>query len=136
MPNGQVDVTAGAPNLAGYTDNGNGTVTDKVTGLMWQQTVPAGTYTWEQAKAYCPTLTLAGHSDWRLPTRIELVSIVDFGRRAPAIDTTYFPSTPSNLFWSSSPLAGLSSYAWVVIFETGFSYSYGVSSSNWVRCVR
>ena len=52
---------------------------------MWQQAAAPSTYTWEQAKAYCPTLTLAGHSDWRLPTRIELVSLVDFGRSAPAI---------------------------------------------------
>jgi hypothetical protein len=54
MPNSQVDVTAGAPNLESYTDNGDGTVTDNVTGLMWQQAVPATTYTWANAVAYCP----------------------------------------------------------------------------------
>ena len=40
MPNDRVDVTAGAPNLESYTDNKDGTVTDNLTGLMWQQTVP------------------------------------------------------------------------------------------------
>jgi hypothetical protein len=136
MPNGQVDVTAGAPNLASYTDNGNGTVTDQVTGLMWQQAVPAGSYTWEQATAYCPTLTLASHGDWRLPKRIELVSIVDFGRSSPAIDTTYFPSTPSGWFWSSSPLAGPWSSGWGVNFYFGQTYDNHVSYTGFVRCVR
>ena len=136
MPNGQVDVTAGAPNLASYTDNGNGTVTDNVTGLMWQQAVPTGTCTWEQAKAYCQTLTLAGHGDWRLPSRIELVSIVDFGRSSPAINTTYFPSTPSsNWFWTSSPMAGSLFGAWSVNACWGYSFS-DVSNALLVRCVR
>jgi hypothetical protein len=136
MPNGQVDVTAGAPNLASYTDNGNGTVTDNVTGLMWQQAVPAGTYTWEEAKAYCQTLTLADHGDWRLPSRIEVVSIVDFGPSSPAINTTYFPSTPSDYFWSSSSLAGSSSYAWLVDFGFGRTYYLPGSNPSFVRCVR
>jgi hypothetical protein len=135
MPNGQVDVTAGAPNPASYTDNGDGTVTDNVTGLMWQRAVPADTYSWEQAKAYCPTLKLAGHSDWRLPTRIELVSIVDFGRSDPAIDTTYFPSTPSGRFWSSS--FGSWYDAWIVGFGSGDTLCAAVSNTACnVRCVR
>jgi hypothetical protein len=136
MPNSQVDVSAGAPNLASYTDNGNGTVTDNVTGLMWQQVVAPGTYTWAQAKAYCPTLTLAGKSDWRLPTRIELVSLVDFGQSNPAINTTYFPSTSSDWFWSSSPLAGSSSSAWIVYFYRGLTVDGDVSNAILVRCVR
>jgi len=137
MPNDQVDVTAGAPNLESYTDNGDGTVTDNITGLMWQQTVPTGTYTWSQAVAYCPTLSLAGHSDWRLPSRIELVSIVDFGVTSGAtINATYFPSTPTSWFWSSSPLAGSSSSAWVVGFDDGYTSYGGVSNTGDVRCVR
>jgi hypothetical protein len=138
MPNDQVDVTAGAPNLESYTDNKDGTVTDNLTGLMWQQTVPTGTYTWSQAVAYCPTLNLAGHSDWHLPSRIELVSIVDLGvSSGPIINSTYFPSTPANWFWSSSPVAGSPSYAWVVYFFSGVTGGYGViTSASDVRCVR
>jgi hypothetical protein len=134
-------VTAGAPNGESYTDNGDGTVTDNVTGLMWQQAVPSARYTWANAVAYCPTLTLAGHSDWRLPTVIELVSIVDFGQvnPNPSINGTYFPNTPAQLFWSASPLAGSSSYAWNVAFvviATGSTYDSDVSSTYYVRCVR
>jgi hypothetical protein len=137
MPNDQVDVTAGAPNLESYTDNGDGTVTDNVTGLMWQQAVSTTTYTWAQAAAYCQTLTLAGHSEWRLPSRIELVSIVDLGVTSGAtINATYFPSTPTDSFWSSSPLAGSSSFAWIVFFYSGFT-NYNVESyPDHVRCVR
>jgi hypothetical protein len=137
MSNDQADVTAGAPNLENYTDNGDYTVTDNLTGLMWQQTVPTGTYTWVQAVAYCPTLNLAGHSDWRLPSRIELVSIVDFGVTSGAtINATYFPSTPASWFWSSSPLVGSSSYACSVSFNDGSADCSAVSSASYVRCVR
>lgn len=55
---------------AGYAelvDNGDGTVTDTKTGLMWQK-ADAGTMNWETAIAYCKKLMLAGHSDWRLPS--------------------------------------------------------------------
>ena len=137
VPNSQVDVTAGAPNLESYTDNGDGTVTDNVTGLMWQQAVPATKYAWADAVAYCPTLTLAGHSDWRLPSIIELSSIVDLGQSSPSINSTYFPSTPSDwFFWSASPLAGSSSNAWYVGFFDGYTGFFDVSLTYYVRCVR
>ena len=73
MPNDAADAAAGAPNGASYTNNQDGTVTDNVTSLMWQQTVPTTTFTWTDAGAHCPTLTLGGHGDWRLPTVIELI---------------------------------------------------------------
>jgi hypothetical protein len=137
IPNSQVDVTAGAPNLESYTDNGDGTVTDNVTGLMWQQVVPATRYAGADAVAYCPTLTLAGHSDWRLPSVIELSSIVDLGQSSPSINSTYFPSTPSDwFFWSASPLAGSSSNAWYVGFFDGYTGFFDVSLTYYVRCVR
>jgi hypothetical protein len=115
MPNGPADVVAGAPNPDSYTDNRDGTVTDNVTGLMWQQTVPSihdfpFGCPWADAVAYCQTLTLASYSDWRLPSRIELVSLVDEERYDArtigrlSIDPTYFPNTPgTHYFWSSSP---------------------------------
>ena len=138
MPSDQVDVTAGAPNLESYTDNGDGTVTDNVTGLMWQQVVSTTTYNWAQALAYCPKVTLAGHSDWRLPSRIELVSIVDLGVTSGVpINATYFPSTPVGWFWSSSPWAGSSRYAWGVGFgDVGYTNYSDVPYMTNVRCVR
>jgi hypothetical protein len=142
MPNDQVDVTAGAPNLESYTDNHDGTVTDNVTGLMWQQAVSTTTYTWAQAVAFCPTLSLASHSDWRLPSRIELVSIVDLGVTSGSggqINATYFPSWPASgefRFWTSSPPDAGASFAWYVDFAFGGTDSLHVSNTWSVRCVR
>lgn len=73
-----------------YTDNGDGTVTDHVTGLMWQQIPESTGFTWQQAKEYCESLELAGHGDWRLPTLKELFSISDFSQGWPYLDETYF----------------------------------------------
>jgi formylglycine-generating enzyme required for sulfatase activity len=103
---------------------------------MWQQAVPATQYAWADAVAYCPTLTLAGHSDWRLPSIIELSSIVDYGQQSPSINPTYFPSTPADYFWSSSSLGGSSSSAWGVDFYYGSTGYHGVSDTGLVRCVR
>jgi len=136
MPNSQADVTAGAPNLASFTDNKDGTVTDNVTGLMWQQVVPTTKYTWSDAVAYCPMQTLAGHNDWRLPSRIQLASIVDAGQANPAINTAYFPSTLTDVFWSSTPVAVAPSWAWYVNFTDGIAGNGEAANLDRVRCVR
>jgi hypothetical protein len=136
MSNGPVDVAAGAPNSEAYTDNGDQTVTDNVTGLMWQKAVPTGTYMWTQAVAYCQTVTLGAHSDWRLPSRIELVSIVDAGLSDPSINGMHFPSTPTAYFWSSSPVASSTSGAWYVDFNSGNTSYNDMSDTYDVRCVR
>ncbi|MBK6998673.1 MAG: DUF1566 domain-containing protein [Rhodoferax sp.] len=80
---------------------------------------------------------LCGATDWRMPFRKELTSILDLGRVNPAIDPDYFPNTPSSDFWSGSPYAGYSSFAWFVHFSNGYAYydryrSYGYA----VRLVR
>ncbi len=142
MPNGPYDVTnEGAPNLATYQDNGNGTVTDTVTGLMWQKAVDPGSYTQFNALMYCSTTLnagagLGGHTDWRLPSRIELASLVDFSVFSPSINSTSFPGTPSDGFWSATPVASAPSFAWYVIFYYGTTYSNGMTNANRVRCVR
>ena len=59
---------------AGYIDNGDGTVTDTGTGLMWQKATAPGTYTWEAALVYCENLNLANHTDWRFPRQRACVS--------------------------------------------------------------
>lgn len=67
-----------------FRDNGNGTITDRATGLMWQQADSGKGMNWEQALAYAANSRLVGHSDWRLPNAKELQSIVDY-TRAPAV---------------------------------------------------
>ncbi|MBL7205034.1 MAG: DUF1566 domain-containing protein [Desulfobacteraceae bacterium] len=82
-----------------FIDNGDGTVTDSSTGLMWQKdTARDGQsnydlMSWEEAFDYCESLSLGGHSDWRLPNIKEVSSLMDYSLHDPAIDTAYFPNT-------------------------------------------
>ncbi|MGK5092170.1 DUF1566 domain-containing protein [Deltaproteobacteria bacterium TL4] len=78
-----------------FTDNGNSTVTDHRTGLIWQQQDDGITITWEQALSYCEALTFGGSSAWRLPNVKELKFIANMTLDNPAIDLTYFPNTKS-----------------------------------------
>ncbi|MBN2034530.1 MAG: DUF1566 domain-containing protein [Deltaproteobacteria bacterium] len=110
-------------------------VTNLNTGLMWQQADDGVSRDWYQAVAYCEDLDLGGHSDWRLPSRMELVSIVDYGRYDPAINPVF--SAQSSLYWSDSTEADDADFAWYVSFYYGDAY-YGEykSYTNYVRCVR
>ena len=122
-------------NPMSFTDNGDGTVTDNVTGLMWQQEDDDVKRAWQGAMDYCEALELAGHTDWRLPDEYELQGIVDYGRNDPAIDTTYFPGTNSSNYWSSSTHAGSTYHAWYVAFHAGYVSYYDKGSSRYARCV-
>lgn len=132
-----------------YTDNGDGTVTDDATGLMWEQKTQDGgsrdkdiTYTWKDALAYCESLLLGGHDDWRLPNAKELDRLVDLNTSNPAIDTTYFPNTNNTLYWTSTSCTKCHHRkAFAIDFSDGELY-YGnklkdeVYYENYTRCVR
>ena len=116
-----------------FTDNGNGTVSDSDTGLMWQKEDDNTTRTWESAISYCEGLSLGSYNDWRLPNIKELRSIVDTTTYSPAINSTYFPNTNSSSYWSSTTYTP---YAWYVGFSNGV-VSYGYESDYYyVLCVR
>lgn len=86
-----------------FIANADGTVTDQLSGLTWQQQDDGKVRDWENALAYCADLSLAGHTDWRLPNVKELQSIVDYSRHDPALDPHYFSqSDPTGWFWSST----------------------------------
>jgi hypothetical protein len=70
-------------NAPSYTDNGDGTITDNVTGLMWQQD-PDEKMTYIQAEAGAENFNLAGYDDWRLPTIKELYSLILFSGVDPS----------------------------------------------------
>ncbi|MCX5902809.1 MAG: DUF1566 domain-containing protein [Proteobacteria bacterium] len=137
--NGYVRAVRGGQSNNNFIDNNDGTITDTGTGLMWQKATAPGTYTWEQALTYCENLTLpaGGYSDWRLPNRNELQSIVDYSRYNPAIDTTYFPDTQAAYYWSSTTDAFSTLIAWSVYFYNGSVASgYGKNNNYYVRAVR
>ncbi|MCD4736934.1 MAG: DUF1566 domain-containing protein, partial [Bacteroidales bacterium] len=121
--------------LADFVDNGDGTVTDTATGLMWQKTTQ-NVMNWEAAITYCETLPLANYGDWRLPNRNELQSLVDYSKYNPCIDTTFFPGTVSSYYWSSTTSAYNSGYACCVYFYYGYFSHNNKSSSYYVRAVR
>jgi hypothetical protein len=83
-------------NSPSYTNNHDGTITDNITGLTWQQDM-GEKLTYEEAVNKVKAVTTGGHNDWRIPTLKELYSLIEFngvvkGEKAvtPFIDTTYF----------------------------------------------
>jgi hypothetical protein len=120
---------------ADLVDNGNGTVTDRVTQLVWQQG-EGGSKTWTAALAYCESLSLAGQTDWRLPNRKELLSLVDYSRYNPSIDSSFFPNVVASYYWTSTSYANNSYDAWDVYFSNGYVGNSDKSNSDYVRCVR
>ncbi len=137
---GHTRCVRGAERPSVFTDNGDGTVTDLVTGLVWQKQGDNLPRTWEPAISYCEALTLGGASDWRLPNIKELLSVVDYSHASPAIDANFFPATPAEDFWSSTTAVGNSQYAWFVRFTLGACGNYEKTthwtSYRYVRCVR
>ena len=138
-----------------YTDNGDGTISDHQTGLMWSKCSYGQTYdandansdgiicegspafgTWQQAFAWAADSTDHGHSDWRLPNIKELGSIVDFGSAKPAINQNIFPNTASGPYWSSTPSRANVLQTIFIGFQAG---DYGPSdriSNLYLRLVR
>lgn len=117
-----VRAVRGGQSVKSYVDNGNGTVTDVTTGLVWQQTT-AGPMSWKSALKYCERLTLGRCSNWRLPNIKELASIVDLSRSTPSIDTTYFPDTNAYQYWSSTTSVANTENANYIDFNNGYIYS-------------
>ncbi len=115
-----------------FAVNADGTVSDTLTGLTWQQCAQgqtwgaegcsgtAAAFTWQQALQQVQTANndaALGFSDWRLPNVKELTSLVEIACYDPMINLEVFPATPSSGFWSSSPYEGFSVAAWYVNFD-------------------
>ncbi|MEI7595911.1 MAG: DUF1566 domain-containing protein [Bacteroidota bacterium] len=100
-------------NPQSFKDNGDGTITDNITGLIWQK-VDGGEMTIENATTYCDNLSLAGYTDWRLPTSLELICINNFNKINPAIDTVYFKKTLAEYWWTSEKCANDITKIWAV----------------------
>ena len=120
--------------LSDFTTSSDGkTVTDARTGLMWQKEYVADK-SWQQALKYCEDSTYASYSDWRLPNKNELASLVNYEKSVSPY--SYFPDMPSDFFWSSSTYVGLTDYAWSVRFDSGGVLYRSKTYTNFVYCVR
>ena len=132
-----------------YQDNGNGTVTDLNTGLLWQKTPSSNSFNWQGAVDYCDTLVLAGYDDWRIPSLKELFSISDFSQGWPYINSEFFDIagvevSKDEQFWASNYYAGTThggaDSAFGVNHGTGHIKAYPAMGDgpmgNYVRAVR
>jgi hypothetical protein len=94
----------------------------------------------DTAVNYCFDLNLSDHTDWRLPSRAELVSLSNFGTNSPAIDTLNFQNIAADgnvSYWSATPRLNTTQFAWNVNFNYGGQYSLGARNLAFhVRCVR
>ena len=149
------DGPGGTPSQFRFKDHYDGTITDTITGLMWDKcswrasvgqyclsSTSAARSIWLDALS-APMIANAGsmagyksYYDWRVPNRTELGSLVKFGVFNPAIDTTAFPDTPTSCFWSSTVDANSPINAWSVNFYDGDSGTRTRDSSCYVRLVR
>jgi len=123
-----------------YTDLGD-VVRDDVTALLWQQVTDGANRTWKGAVSACAAMVLDGHDDWRLPSKIELESLVD--ATESGLDGDVFPAPPApGIFWTGSLLTigedgcGTDCKAWTVFFAQGASAAFDTSRQFQFRCVR
>jgi hypothetical protein len=133
---------------ASYSIHNDGTVTHQVTELMWMRcslgmdwngktcSGEAATLSWGGALQRASRHAFAGYSDWRLPNKNELETILEESCNMPAINERVFPATPTEYFWSSSPSAGLSIAAWSINFGYGAANASVKDGLLSVRLVR
>ena len=131
-----------------FTNNGNGTVTDNLTGLVWMQNANCWErQTWTNALAKvaglnagsqsCTGYTTGTHTNWHLPTKRELMSLIDSGRSYPALPSGHpFSGVQTNNYWSSTTNANNTSNAWYVDLNNGYVNGYDKTISSYVWPVR
>jgi hypothetical protein len=140
-----------------FTDNGDGTVTDNLTGLIWLQNAncPGPPRAWGIAHDDVVQLNTNGkmndndcgdtsnggshQTDWRLPSVRELFSLIDSSQCAPTLPsayTTYFTDVQSSGYWSSTTFACLASGAWYVSLGDGYVNSDDKTGAGYVWPVR
>jgi hypothetical protein len=145
-----VRLVTGGDRFGALIDNGDGTVTDPRSGLMWDrcsvgqfggtqcQGVPQE-MTWQQALQRVHTLNQQnwrGHADWRLPNVKELASLVRRDGAQPAIDAARFPNTAGTAYWTSTSNWHVVRMAWAVFFSEGNVFAMDKTALARMRPVR
>jgi len=124
-----------------FTDHGDDTITDNLTGLIWTQNAQqvSGQMLWSTALTECNDLDYSTYTDWRLPNTRELLSLIDYGEYEydPALPSGHpFFNVISNLYWTSTTEAFGNHMASCVEFFAGVSNNRDKSNSLYVWCVR
>jgi hypothetical protein len=123
-----------------FTDNNDGTVTDNLTGLMWAKdaNLDNGTMTWNDAIDYANNLSLGNagcstsYTDWRLPNRNELNSLIDASNYNPVLPSGHpFANVRSAYYWSSTTFANSTEYAWSVHMNYGLMYASNKTTKSY-----
>ena len=143
MGGGGVECSTGADR---FKDNGDGTVTDNCTQLIWLKNANCfGGQTWQDAKNKASQLTAGqcGLNDrsvvgnWHLPSVRELQSLIDFSRYDPALPKNHpFSSVQTNYYWSSTEYTNSTGFALYVNLGSGYLNANGESYTNDVWPVR
>jgi Protein of unknown function (DUF1566)/Secretion system C-terminal sorting domain len=119
-----------------FVDNGDGTITDSLTNLIWQKAPYSDTLTWENALTYADTLSFASDTDWRLPNIKELESISIESHVQPSLDTIFHITNPLAHYWASTSLPNQTTKGWYLDTHYGITtYDYK-TSRLYVLCVR
>ncbi len=121
-----------------FTTEANGLIKDVHTGLIWENQHSDSEMTWKEAMNFAQSLceqNYLGHSDWRLPSREELRSIVRYDDQIPAVDTNIFPHTLPAFYWTSEQHKAETDNAWGFYFAYGCSYAAPKEKPAHVRFV-
>lgn len=121
-----VAVSLSSP-LARFSLNpGYDTITDNWSKLTWARSPLAIRRTWNQATTYISGLSLGGKSDWRMPTKEELLTVVDITQQNPALPVGHpFLDVQNSLYWTSSLFSGYdTTYYYINLYTGSASYEY------------
>lgn len=119
-----------------FLDNGDDTVTDLLTNLIWAKTSAPDSMTWEDALLFAENFSLAGQADWRLPNIKELKSLTDVSIANPSVNEAFFPEIGVKKYWSGTSLQNQTTRAWHLDTRFGITtYTEKTGKLN-VLCVR
>ncbi len=104
-----------------FVDNGDGTTTDNLTGLMWETSPSATPYDWETTLSNLPAKNTGGYSDWRMPNRNELRSLINYryGTLSSWFSSQGFSNIQNDYYWTSTTDYFVKSYAFVFHMQYG-----------------
>lgn len=105
-----------------FVANGDGTITDNLTGLMWLQNLSTTTCTWTDAISYCEGLTTGSYTDWRLPTVNELETLINYGQDELYTwlnEQGFVNAQSSSYYWSATTHAPVTDRVWILVMNNG-----------------